>query len=89
MKWLIEAFLELHFDEVVKSAAHQFGTENPQVIYIPGELSINKFMEQLATEKWEKQVQTGISPKFADVIPIGQRNKTLPLCRRRIKEIRE
>ena len=78
MKWLIEAFPELHFDEVVKSAAQlNFGTEKPQVSYIPGELSINKFMEQLATEKWEKQVQTVQVQKFADVIPIGQRNKTL------------
>lgn len=78
MKWLIEAFPELHFDEVVKSAAQlNFGTEKPQVSYIPGELSINKFIEQLATEKWEKQVQTVQVQKFADVIPIGQRNKTL------------
>jgi len=78
MKWLIEAFPKLHFDEIVKSAAQlNFGTEKPQVSYIPGELSINKFMEQLATEKWEKQVRTVQVPKFADVIPIGQRNKTL------------
>jgi len=38
MKWLIEAFPELHFDEKVKSAAQlNFGVENPQVSYVGGE----------------------------------------------------
>jgi hypothetical protein len=44
MKWLIDTFPELHFDPQVSSPAQlNFGVENPQVTYIPGEINLTEF----------------------------------------------
>lgn len=76
----LEAFnqtVRAHFPaydrQALDAARFVFGVENPIVEHIPGELCLDEYIAQ----KVEKQREQAQAPKFADAIPVGQRNNTL------------
>ena len=71
------------FDKKALDAARFiYGVENPVVEYVPGDLTIDEFMEQRQAEQRAKQeppkqATAADKQKIGNVIPAGHRNSTL------------
>lgn len=65
------------FDKRCLDAAHFiYGVENPVVEYVPGDLTIDEFMEQHQAEQKQEQ-KAADKPKAGEKIIAGTRNSTL------------